>query len=295
MRILRIASFAAWSLLLAVPMVSYAQTTIYNSGGFEAYNIDTLSPQDNWNTTDGNQFGTPAGIVQSTTTFAGTRAVQVIGQNLLNDITFSNQTFWWQDRVATPINPVAQGTPIIRTTWRQFVTGTTGDLSQMPFVGIYFEGLTAGGTQQSITSIFYDNADRISAITTNGNLAFSAVIPNSRNTWLDMRADFNFSTQRFSVFANNSLVINNQLFRNTNGPTNRIVEFGFQASAIDLISPPPTNDAFYDDYLVVGLAAVPEPTTYALGGLTILGALGFWRYRSKRNQKCMEAEVQPVA
>ncbi len=280
--------------LLLLPISAYAQVTIYNSGGFESYNIDTLSPQDNWQTTDINQNSTPAGIVQSALTFSGNRAVQVIGPNLFNDINFSYSTFWWQDRTGSPINPVALGTPIVRTTWRQYVTGTTATLGQMPFAGVYFEGFTAGGVQQMITSVLFDNADSITAITTGGNGISSAVIPNARNTWLDFRVDLNFSTQRFFVYVNNNLVLNNLAFRNTNGATNRLVEFGFQASAIDIISPPPSNDVYYDDYLVIRTAAVPEPTTIALGGLAIVGAAGFWRYRTKRHQKLMQEEVEPT-
>src|SRR6187431_3023407 len=46
MRGIRLVTVAAWSLLLAVPMASYAQTTIFNSGGFESpYTIGNLNGQ----------------------------------------------------------------------------------------------------------------------------------------------------------------------------------------------------------------------------------------------------------
>jgi hypothetical protein len=286
---IRVMTVCLVAVLVSSPAV--AQTSIYNSGGFEGFSTGDFSPQDNWMTTDLNQGISSAGIIQSSTTFAGVRALQVIGPNLVNDIGFSFQTFWFQDRTSNPFNPVLNGTPIVRTTWRQLITGTTSDLSQMPFVGVYFEGFNAAGVQQQITSVLFDNVDRITAVTTNGNNVSSAVIANARNQWLDFQVDLNFSTQRFSVWVNGSLMLNNVNFRNTNGPTNRLVEFGMQASAIDLISPPPTNDAFYDNYMIFAIAAVPEPGTYALIALVVAAAAAFWHHRRQRLRRLAHIEL----
>lgn len=278
-------------------MVSFceAQTTVYNSNGFEGFAVDTLSPQDNWQTTDFNQlFGsTPAGVVQSSTTFSGSRAVQVIGPNLFDDGGFAGQTFWYQDRTASPFNPVANGTPVVRTTWRQMLQGTQGNTAQMPFAGVYFEGFNAANQQQVITTVFIDNAERLTAMTTSGNFFSSATLPNIFNNWQNLQVDLNFSTQRFTVFLNGVAVspLINLPFRNSLGATNRLVEFGFEASFLSGSGVPPTNDNFYDDYLVMAFA-VPEPTTYALIGLGIVSAAGAWNYRRRKLAQASNADVE---
>jgi len=204
----------------------------------------------------------------------------------------SATTFWFQDRTGSPFNPVLNGTPIVRTTYRQMLTGSAGDTSQMPFAGIYFEGFNAGGTQQQITSVFIDNAERLTVITAAGNTVSSAIIPGLFNNWQDLRVDLNFTTQRFTVFLNGVAVspLINLPFRNSNGPTNRLVEFGFEASTLG-VGVPPTNDTFFDDYLLVAVAGVPEPGTYVLIGLGMLSAGGVWNYRRRQLLRAVQADV----
>jgi hypothetical protein len=279
---------------LALASISQAQV-IYSSGGFEAYDLAPLSPQGpggtpSWLTTDFAQdLGNAAGVVQSNTVFAGNRAVQIIGPNLLDDIVFSNQTFWWQDRTATPITP---GSNIVRVTYRQRLNGNQGDTSQMPFAGIFLEGLLASnGNQVAITSVFIDNAERITAITTGGNSISTPTLPNIFNNWHELRVDLNFTTNRFSVFLDGvpATPLTNLPFRTGTTPVvNRLVEFGFQASTLGA-GIPPTNDTFFDDFLVVGVA-VPEPTTYAMIALTALGA-GYWHSRRRKAAQTEAAEV----
>lgn len=291
-------NFLFWSLTLSAcflaPSWCNAQTTIYNSGGFESFSLNPLAFQDNWDTTDFSQLilSNPAGVIQSATTFSGTRAMQVIGNNMFDDSTFSNSTFWFQSLTSSPFNPVLNGTPVVRTTWRQRLNGTQGNTSQMPFAGVYFEGLTATGQQQTITSVFIDNAERLTAITTAGNFVSSATLPNIFNNWQSLQVDLNFTTQRFTVFLNGSPVspLINIPFRNTNGPTNRLVEHGFQASTQG-VGVPPTNDNYYDDYLVIA-TAVPEPSTIAMAGLCLLGAAGAWRYQRRKQLLAAESVLR---
>ena len=278
----RLVAAAFASLLVILP--AHGQTTLYSSNGFEApgYTLGPLVPQQNWQTTDLNQSSSPAGVVQNTQVFEGAQAFQAIGPNLANDISFSFQTFWYHDNVSLPgilpFNPVASGLPIVRVSWRQYLDGTFNQVGQIPFAGIFLEGLTAGGTQGQITSVLLRNDGRISVVTTGGATPTTPVDPVNDplrfNRWLHFEVNLDFSTQRFSVWQDGAHRFNNVAFRNTFGSQNRLVEFGFQVSAIDLISPPPTNNTFYDNFVVTALA-VPEPSTMALLGVLIAGGVGY--------------------
>ncbi len=280
------ALLAGWFAL--IPLPSFAQITIFNSNGFESpsYTAGPLvggSPQQGWITTDLNNGSTPAAVIQSTNVFQGSQALQVIGPNLANDFLFSYQSFWYQDSSSLgilPYNPVLDGRPMVTVRWQQFLDGSFNTPGQIPFAGIYLEGLTASGTQQMITSVLFSNDGRVRAITTGGSSVQSAPLSNPFNRWVEFQADFNFSTQRFRVVADGLIILNNIAFRNTNGATNRLQEFGIQASAIDLISPPPTNNTYYDNFMVTA-DAVPEPSTLLLIGCT---GLGYWAYRRRQNK-----------
>ena len=270
----------------------HAQFSIYNSNGFEGFAIDPLSPQDDWQTTDLNQIigSTPAGVIQSSVTFSGNRAVQMIGPNLFDDGGFSNQTFWWQDRTAAPFNPVLNGTPVVRTVFRQRYNGTIGDTSQIPFAGVYFEGLNTSGVQRPITSVLFDFAGRITAITAGDNSFSTPTIPDLFNTWQNMRVELNFTTNRFTVFMNDVAMtpLINLPFRNSN--INRLVEFGFQGSTLG-VGIPPTNTNYYDDFVVTAFA-VPEPGTYALFSVLLLGAVVVRNWRKTRKPEEHELIVE---
>lgn len=294
-------SFAASLAFLALAVTAQAQTTLYNSNGFEApgYSGGSLVPQQGWQTTDMNQFSTPAGVVQSTQVFQGNQAFQAIGPNLANDVGFSFQTFWYHDSVSLPgvlpFNPVANGLPVVRVSWRQYLDGSFNGIGQIPFAGIYLEGLTAGGTQGQITSVLLRNDGRISVVTTSGSTPTTAVDPVNDplrfNQWLHFEVNLDFATQRFSVWQDGVQRFNFVPFRNTFGTQNRLAEFGFQVSAIDLISPPPSNNTYYDNFVVTALA-VPEPTTMALLGMLVAGGLGY-RFRPRRLSDVLkEKQVQ---
>lgn len=274
------AQCVVWAACLCCTPSLQAQFSIYNSNGFEGFAVDPLAFQDDWQTTDLNQIigTTPAGVVQSAVTFGGSnRAVQMIGPNLFDDSGFNFQTFWWQDRTAAPFHPVLNGTPVVRTTFRQRYEGTIGDTSQIPFAGVYFEGLNTSNAQLPITSVLFDFAGRITALTSSGNSFSTPVIPDLFNQWQNVRVDLNFTTNRFTVFMNDVAMtpLVNLPFRFPN--MNRLVEFGFQGSTLG-VGVPPTNNNYYDDYIVTAFA-VPEPSTYALFGILLAGAVVVRNYR----------------
>jgi hypothetical protein len=225
-------------------------------------------------------------VIQNSVFFNGSQAMQVIGPNLANDVSFSYQTFWYHDSTSLPgllpYNPVASGTPIIRISWRQYLDGVFNQVGQMPFAGVFVEGLTPGNIQGQITSVLLRNDGRISVVTTGGATPTTPVDPVNDplrfNRWLHFELNLDFNTQRFSLWQDGVMRFNSIAFRNTFGAQNRLAEFGFQASAIDLISPPPTNNVYYDDFTVTALP-VPEPTTWALLSVGAAGALG-WRWQS---------------
>jgi hypothetical protein len=281
------ANLLALGLLALLPGAARCQTSIYTANGFEApfYTVGPLvgdSPQQNWLTTDLNNFSTPAASIQTTTVFQGSQALRVSGPLLANDITFSFQTFWYHDPSSLgilPFNPVANGNPLVVVQWKQFLDGNFNQVGQIPFAGIFLEGLTASGTQQMITSVLMSNDARVRVITTGGNVVTSGTIPNVFNNWVDFHAEFSFATQRFNVNVNGVRMLTNVPFRNTFGATNRLVELGFQVSAIDLASPPPTNNVTYDDFVV--FATIPEPSTLALFGVAV-ASVAYYRVRRRR-------------
>ncbi len=279
---------AACFLICPMPSPAQSQVTIFNSNGFEApfYSPGPLvggAPQQGWLTTDLNDGSTPAAVIQNSVVFQGAQALQVVGPNLANDFLFSYQTFWYHDPSSQgilPYNPVANGHPFLIVRWRQMLDGVFNQVGQMPFAGIFLEGLTASGTQQMITSVLYSNDGRVRAITTGGSSVQSGVLTDPFNRWIEFQALFNFSTQRFGVTADGVPVLSNVAFRNSVGTTNRLVELGIQASAIDLISPAPTNNAFFDNFMVTA-QAIPEPTTCLLVGCA---GMGYWVYRRRQNK-----------
>src|SRR5262245_1745764 len=267
------------ALLVTSPVL--AQTVIYNSNGFEnppfnqgplaSFYLGGTGGQDGWLTTDLSGVVTPAngaGQVQTANVFAGTQSLAIIGSRLQNDTTFSAQTCWFRNfpTFATAFNPVASGNPFVIINTRQFVASTL-PTTEMPFVGVYMEGYTSTGTQQALTSIFR-NANGGATVLGPGGGAFNT--PDgiwSANTYHNVTATLDFANQRFSVQldgntlsltpAGGGTAVTTVGFRNSNGPTERIAEYGFQAS-FNTQSGTNTNNAFFDNY-TLSASPVPEP------------------------------------
>jgi PEP-CTERM motif len=276
---------------LISPAMSRAQVSLFNSNGFESptfatgilgsYYIGGTGGQQGFLTTDFNQFlGAPAGTIQSGTVFAGSQAFQIHGPGLFDDGTFSGQSFWYRNypTAATAFNPVLSGTPIVRMTFNQYITSTPLNLTEMPLVGVYMEGFTPGDATGAIGGIYFNLNGGMTAITVGGNAVSTANGLVSHDAWHNLTVDFNFSTQTYRAFVDGNLLtfgasLNNVPFRST---FNRVSEYGFQASYNEATMST-TNDAYFDNLVVIG---VPEPSSFVLGGVALLG-LRFVRRRRK--------------
>jgi len=286
-----------------------AQTVIYDSTGFEppAFTTGALGTfyippatggQQGWQTTDLAQISgaaNGAGQIQNAVSFApGTQSFEIIGQRLVNDTTFSAQTFWFRNAPAGAINPVGSGTPFVTISTRQQVSGTPPvTTSDMPFVGVYMEGYTAGGTQQALTSVMRNANGGITVVGPGGGAFNTSDNIWSPNTFHNLQVTLNFNTsgtnpQTLTVTLDGALqsftpagggsAVTTVPFRNTNGPTTSIAEYGFQAS-FNTQAGVTSNNAFFDNYVVTA-AAVPEPASILLlcGGAAAAG----WQFRRRK-------------
>jgi hypothetical protein len=277
-----------------------AQVTIYNSNSFEnppfttgaiaSYWIGGTGGQQGWQTTDLSQ--TPplpgsngAGQIQTGTVFAGTQSFEVIGTRLQNDTTFSANTFWFRSATpATAFNPVANSTPFVTISTKQYVSGTPPvATSDMPFVGVYMEGFTSNGTQQTVTSVLRNINGGITVLGSGTQTFATADNIWSPNVYHDLQVSLNFTPG-----ANQGLTVSLDgvvqtfgtagtllPFRNTG--TVSIAEYGFEA-VYNTQAGITSNNAFFDNYAITA-SPVPEPSSILLvcAGAAVAG----WRWRRR--------------
>jgi hypothetical protein len=293
-----------WSLLslatlLVVPAISPAQVTpIFNSNGFEqpTFNPGILAShfsggtggQQGFLTTDFNQLlGTPAGNIQTAVTQSGAQAFHINGTRLFDDPAFFGQTFWYRNfpTPATAFNPAGNGSPIVQYNYSQHVTSVPLGLSEMPLVGVYMEGYSqVGSMQQVVGSVFFNLNGGLTAITVGGNAVSTANGLVSHDAWHNFQVDFNFDTQTYRTFVDGNLMsfgsgLTDIPFRNTNGFTDRIAEYGFQAS-YNQATMSTTNHAYFDGFQVVA-TGIPEPTSMVLVGAAAACGL-YWRRKRRQ-------------
>jgi hypothetical protein len=299
-----------------------AQTVIYDSRGFEPpaippgpFNTGPLATfyippatggQDGWLTTDLNQqfggAGNGAGQIVTANPFAGTQAFRIDGTKLFQDMSFGNSTLWFRNAAAGAINPVASGTPFVTVSTRQRVDSSGITIADMAFVGIYLEGYTATGTQQTLTSVLRNvNTGGITVVGPSPSPLAAPVFydsaPNiwSTNTYHNLQATLNFNTtgpgaQTVSVTLDGTPITFTPAggsptatvpFRNSNfagGQAASIAEYGFQA-IFNPNSSVNTGSATFDNFLVTR-AAVPEPASI-LAVCGVAAAAG-WRLRRRK-------------
>lgn len=269
------------ALLLPSTRAAVAQTTIFNSNGFEAGTFNTGNIH--------NQQGfqalplTSAGSIQTATVFAGSRAFRINGPTTASNVPFGDVNFWYKPYTqANTVNPVNLGTPHVQLSgqFRMSGNGATA-FADIPFAGFHFEGYYGGGANdtQMISSVYMASDGRFMVLTTDGLEMFSTQTF-GREQWHNVVADFNFQAQTFRVFVNDQLLdfggSPEVAFRNSFGQTQSIFEIGFEATWNSFTSAGGQNQFFIDDYHVtrsaVPYAPVPEPAAcLAVAGLALAG------------------------
>src|SRR5262245_1565445 len=174
---------AAGVFMIVFPSLTQAQTTLFNSNGFEAptfvtgnlaaYYMGGSGGQQNYLTTDFIQGlgGAAAGTIQTGTVQSGSQAFQVSGPALFDDPTFSGQTFWYRNypTASAAFNPVGNGNPVVRIAYDQRVTSAPLNLNEMPLVGTYMEGYAASdSSQHALGAVLFNQNGGITAITSGG-------------------------------------------------------------------------------------------------------------------------------
>lgn len=278
---------AALLLVALLPVVGSAQTILFNSNGFESpYTLGNINGQQGWSA----QGSTGAGSVVNSTVFAGTQSMRVNGVQLTgNGLGGTGSSFWVQllaPNLASSFKPVAAGQPVLIVNWKQFLTGSSGDITTMPFTGIHIEGYRANGQSQMTTEISIDINDSV-GIFDGFNVIPGPQITGLRNSWVDLSATLDYTTQLVSVKVNGLPYLSDIPFANYIPAQSQADSIGvaeadiFAVNGLIFAGAQSTNQAFFDNFNVTAVA-VPEPAVFVLGGAGI-GLFGFWYWRRQRS------------
>jgi hypothetical protein len=286
--------FGRWSLFIGLTMMMscpgllLAQTTIYSTGFESPFITGNLSGQQTWTALP----ASGAGTVVTSTVFAGTQSVRINGPSLsVAGFGASGTSYWVKTlapNLAASFKPVAAGQPIVIVDWRQFITGSTNDTSNMPNNGIHIEGYRADGQTQITTQVVADFTDSVSVFD-GASYTAGPVIPGLRNSWVNITARLDYNTQLLDVLINGNPYLSELPFANYNPALSPAISVGLAES--DLIATngalfgllQANNQVFFDNLSLTAIA-VPEPTTLALA-LAGAGGVGYWAWRRRRAWK----------
>ncbi len=236
---------------------------IYDSGGFEAprFTPGPLTGQDGGSWMQSPAPSTGTAIVQSAVKFAGNQAVQVT-RAANNDRYF-------------PDTPVVTPTPAqryITIDWKMNVTEAVHAGNFGPFFGIEAYDPTSkvigalGVDAKTGEVVFYDAANQ-GVITPTGDVV-------DFGTWHQYTLALDFVSKNALLYVDGQLTETVTGFVDENlGAITQFFDADIAALPADVEPPLQTGVAYFDDYVVQNVAAVPEPATLSLlaCGLLMLG------------------------
>ena len=259
--------------LLAVATASVqAQTTLFNSNGFEAgsgYVLGDLNGQNGW------IVDTPPGTfaVQNSVVAGGTQAVQVTQGSPAT----TNWIFPLLGFTPGPTDGVRIQVDLARTIGTTASFGYDIDVYNAAVSRTLRFGLlnNAGVIQPFVTSRFLSgNFDPTGAVT---NVIVGGAVP--ANTFVNFDAVLNYSTQSFRLKLNGVDVGFNMPFADLTATDISDADFQISTTAN-------ANDIGFMDNYIVSVVAIPEPVSMALAccGVAASG-LFYWRRRVNRNKQ----------
>lgn len=222
-----------------------AQTVLFDSNGFESYNLGALKGQNGWQVD-----GTGNYVVANGVGVGGSRGVSVGGG--VTDWAYPNLNF----------TPTAGQIIVVEADLARTLSGTTPsfaygiDFYTPEFLRITRFGLVA---DSGVIRPFY---------TGSGGTIFIGPSSVSANSFQSFRAELNFATDTMNLFINGTNAASNVALL-LNATT--LLDADFQVSS----NAAATDSGFLDNYRVT---AVPEPTTLVLS-LAAIPSLFWFRRR----------------
>lgn len=278
---------AAAVALAAAPQAA-ADVVVFDSNGFEApsYSAGTIFNQQGFQV-----LPTPnAGMIQSGTVMSGSQAFQIVGAQLQSTgQQYGDGNFFYKSYgFGAGVNPVASGNPFVHLSFDGRVSGAlingAPNPSDIPEGGPYMEVYTPFGLQQALSPILLNINGGITVFTNAATGGSDTVISTAdglipRETWVHVEAVFDFNAQKFRVLLNGTPVTFTEgafsgadvPFRNTFGTSQSVAELGFQGYYNGQFNPT-FNNMYFDNLLINATPSpVPEPSSFALGGLALAG------------------------
>jgi hypothetical protein len=253
--------------VLLITRGSRADTILFDSGGFEAYNIAALNGQFGWVRDSTGNFQ-----VQSVVTNGGTRAASVTGgvtdwaYPVLNYTPSAGEVIRIEADIA---RTRAATTPSFGYSIDIY---TPGGASRIFRFGLADNG--AGGIVPYVSSLFDSTSSTFSPTGVASNVSVGGVV--SDNTFQSFRADLNFTTKRVDLFVNGTSVTGSANIPFLDLTAAVLGDADFQVSS----NATATDIGYLDNYRVTAISAVPEPSTLLLA--TLPAAVLALRRRMKR-------------
>ncbi len=241
-----------WTVLLSILFAvssAKAQTVLFDSNGFESYNLGALKGQNGWQV-DGNvNYAVADGVG-----FGGSRGVTVGGG--VTDWAYPTLNF----------TPTANQIIVVEADLARTLSGATPSFAYaIDFYTPEFTRITRFGlvADSGVIRPFYSGL---------AGTIFIGPSSVSANSFQSFRAELNFSTDTMNLFLNGTNAANNVALL-LNATT--LLDADFQVSS----NAAATDTGFLDNYRVT---AVPEPTTLLLSLTAIPGM--FWFGRRYKNR-----------